>query len=286
MTSENLVYEVEPGLFQEQVVDASAERTVVVDFWAEWCAPCRSLGPVLEEVVRSYGGRVALAKLDVDENPQVAARYGIRGIPAVKIFRDGRVVKEFVGALPRARVEALLSDVIPNEADDLVAAGDALLEEGESEEAESRYREALHRQPGHPAALLRLGKLALETGREEARELLDQIEQDAPEYEQARALLAQVEFIGTCRENGGTESARRRVQKNPDDLDARYGLACCLAAEGDYEDALEEFLEVLRRDRNYHDQAPRLAMLRMFALLGPQSETAKTYRKKLAGVLY
>jgi putative thioredoxin len=287
MQAEPVVFEVGPGEFEQKVLAASAERPVLVDFWAEWCAPCRALTPVLEQVVQSYGGRAALAKLNVDEDPQTAARYGVRGIPAVKVFRNGEVAAEFVGALPEPEVRRVLWPVLPSETDDLVARGDRLIEQGKLDEAEAAFREAVQQDEGHTGALLRLGTLALEGGREhEARELLGRIEEDAPEHAAAQALLGRMELAETCREAGGREACRRRVEEAPEDLDARYDLACCLAAEGEHEAALEQFLLILAADRHYRDQAPREAMVRIFNLVGPRSDLANQYRRKLAGVLY
>jgi putative thioredoxin len=287
MQGDGMVVEVGPGQFEQRVVAASRERAVVVDFWAEWCAPCRSLGPALEDVVRSYEGRVILAKVNVDECPQVAARYGVRGIPAVKVFRDAEVVGEFVGALPRPEVERVLGSLLPSSADELVSRATRLLQDGDIEEAEELYRQALQDRPDHSGALFGLGALALETGRrDEAEETLSRIEENAEEYAIARGLLAGIEFDRTCREAGGIEECRRRVQADPDDLDARYELACCLAAEENYEQALEEFLGILSVDRNYRDQAPREAMLRIFSVVGPRGELANNYRRRLAAALY
>ncbi|KPK65063.1 MAG: hypothetical protein AMK73_04040 [Planctomycetes bacterium SM23_32] len=281
------VFDVAPGGFEQQVIAASAERPVVVDFWAEWCAPCRALGPVLERVVGSYEGRAALARVNVDEDPQTAARYGVQGIPAVKVFRDGRIAGEFMGALPEPEVRRILGAVLPSATDELVSEGDRLMEEGRLEDAERCYEQALEGDGGHTGAMLRLATLAVERGEQErARELLTRIEEDAPEHKAALGLLARIEFGETAERVGGRSACQARLAERPDDLDARYELACCLAAEGDYEGALEQFLQVLAADRHYHDQAPKDAMLRIFSLVGSRSDLADRYRRQLAGVLY
>ncbi len=281
------VFDVAPGAFQSEVLEASAERPVVVDFWAEWCAPCRVLGPVLEEVVESYGGRAALARVNVDEHRQAAARYGVQGIPAVKVFRDGAVVGEFVGALPRSEVERALARVLPGRADELAREGRQLLASGDAEAARDRFAEALEEEANQPAALLGLARTALAAGQtERARDLLGRVSQDAAEYAVARRLLAGMEFVEACRQHGGLAACRQRVESAPEDLDARYALGCCLAAEEDYEEALKAFLGVLSRDRDYSDQAARQAVLDVFDLVGPRSELARRYRRKLAAVLY
>jgi len=287
MASDNIVYDVPPGGFAKQVIEASFQRAIVVDFWAEWCAPCRALGPVLEKVVRSYNGRAALAKVNIEEDRDLAVQQGVQSIPAVKVYRDGKEVTQFVGALPEANVRQALDAVLPSQADDLVAEGDQMLAATRIEDAEARYRKALEIQPDHTAAMLRVGSLALELGRtDEASEMLGKIEENAPEYDTAQGMLARIEFTEVCQQNGGREACHARVEQEPDNLDARYNYACCLVAGGDYEGALEQLLEIITRDRNYRDQAARDAMLRTFSLVGPRSDLANAYRRKLAGVLY
>ncbi len=287
MNDESILFEVDADQFERLVIRASHQRPVVVDFWAEWCAPCRALGPVLEDVVRAYDGRVALAKLNTDHNPQLAVRYGVRGIPAVKVFRQGQVVREFTGTLPRPEVERIISAVVPGPGDELVTKADQLLSQGEAEKAEQCYRDALEEEPEHPGALLGLGRLALEDGRtEEGEELLARIEQDGRQYGEARALLAGVAFQQTCRRHGGLEACRRSAEDAPEDPQVHYNLGCCLAAKKRYEEALDEFLAALRLDRDYGEGAAREAVLTVFTLAGPQSDLAKTYRRKLASIIY
>lgn len=287
MSQMPVVYDVPPGQFQQQVIQRSFKAIVVVDFWAEWCAPCRALGPVLEEVVQSYGGRAVLAKVDIEQDRDVAVKYGIQSIPAVKVFRDGAVATEFVGALPAEQVRRVLESVIPSPAAELLEEGDAFAAQQNLEEAEARYRKALELEPGNSGALLRLGTIALEHGlRDEARKLLEQIEENMPDYSAAQGLLTRLEFQDEQEAGAGAAECERRLAEDPDDLDARYELASALTAEGDYERALAEFLEVVSRDRTYRDQAPKEAMVRIFSIIGPRSELADEYRKKLARVLY
>jgi len=288
MADNQLVYDVPPGQFDRLVIDASNRRTVVVDLWAEWCAPCRMLGPVLEKVVKSFDGRAVLARVDIEQDREVAVRFGVQSIPSVKVFRNGEVVGEFVGALPEPQVRRILESLVPSAVDEIVAEGDRLIQERQAvEEAERKYRQALEQEPGHSGALLRLGTMAVERGQfEQARDLLGRIEQNAEEYAAAQGMLGRMEFMKRCAERGGIEACRQRAASDENDLEARYDLACCLAAEGQYEAALELFLEILKADRDFQDQAPKRAMLDIFALIGPRSELAEAYRRKLASVLY
>ncbi len=287
MSSQPVTFDVSTAEFEARVLQASAGAPVVVDFWAEWCAPCRALGPVLERLVASYKGRMLLARVNVDREPELAARFGVQGIPAVKIFRDGRVATEFVGALPEADVARVLASVVPSAADELVRKGDGRLGAGSPEEAEALYRQALEADPGQAGALLRLGAVLLERGEAaEARETLGRIEENAAEYTEAQGLLGRIEFAEACRAAGGREACEARAAAEPQDLEARYALGCCLAAAGEYEGAMEAFLQVLTADRGFRDGAAKEAMLHTFTLAGAQSELVKAYRRKMAGVMY
>ncbi len=287
MAEDALVFDVAPGRFDQQVIEASREHAIVVDFWAEWCVPCRTLSPILERVVRSFEGRAGLAKVDIEHDRDVAARYGVQSIPSVKVFREGELAGEFVGALPEAQVRRILESLIPSRADELVLSADHLVEKQRLEEAEQQYGRALELQPDHSGALLRLGMMALEKGEvEEARNLLSRIEENAAEHGAAQGLLARIQFSETCQRAGGRQACERRVAGSSDNLDARYELGCCLTADGDYEPALEQFFQILSADRTYRDGAAKEGMLRIFSLVGPRSELADRYRRQMAGVLY
>jgi putative thioredoxin len=282
-----LIYDVDRETFNERVLQASLERAVVVDFWAAWCQPCRALGPVLEEVVTAAGGRAALARVNVDQEPELAAQYGVRGIPAVKVFRDAGVVTEFVGALPQGQVERILGAVIPKASDEAAAQALEALQAGRTDEAEKGYRAVLESEPRHAGALLGLALIALQKGDEtQAAELARQVDPGTPEHEQAAAVLAQVAFREACRQSGGRGAADRRVKADPKDLDARYDLAVCLAAHEDYAAALDEFLRILQADKRFRDGAAKDAMVRIFSIVGQRSDVADAYRSRLAQVLY
>jgi len=287
MNADEVIFDVTTAEFEARVVRASSKAPVVVDFWAEWCAPCRALGPVLGRLVESYNGKMLLARVNVDREPELAARFGVQGIPAVKVFRDGAVAREFVGALSEADVARVLASVVPSAADELVRNGDARLQGGSPEEAEALYRQAIEAESGHAGALLRLGTVLVERGQAaEAGEVLGRIEANAAEYAEAQGMLGRIEFAEVCREAGGRQTCERRAADGPDDLEARYALGCCLAAAGEYEGAMEAFLQVLTADRNFRDGAAKEAMLHTFSLAGAQSEVVKAYRRKMAAALY
>ncbi|HLZ73080.1 MAG TPA: thioredoxin [Dehalococcoidia bacterium] len=278
------VFDVDERSFQSDVIERSRSVPVVVDFWAEWCGPCRMLGPVLERLAEQHAGAFELAKLNTDENPRIAQAFQIQGIPAVKAFKDGRVVEEFVGALPESRVLDWLQRFLPNEADALAARGDELAAAGHQNAAEDAYREALAHTAGHAGATIGLARVLAgrgEVGEAEALRLLSALPAD-PRANQLRA------EIGLRTAGGGADLAEleRRVAENPGDAAAQCELGTALAAQGRYEPALEHLLESVRRDRTLNDDAARRAMLDLFNILGEESPLTQTYRKQLSYVLF
>ena len=276
--------DVTEATFATDVVEASSTRPVVVDFWAEWCGPCRMLGPVLERLADEHAGAFELAKLNTDENPRISQAFQIQGIPAVKAFKDGRVVDEFVGALPEPRVRDWLQRFLPNEADALATRGDELATAGHHNAAEDAYREALSHTPGHAAATIGLARVLSgrgEVGEAEALRLLSALPAD-PRANQLRA------EIGLRKAGGGADLAalERRVQENPRDPAAQYELGAALAAQGRYEPALEHLIESVRRDRAWNEDAARKAMIDLFNVLGEESPLTQSYRKQLSYLLF
>jgi len=253
-----MAFDVTEADFEQRVLERSRELPVLVDFWAEWCGPCRQLGPALEAAVARRDGRIELAKLDVDSNQMLAQAFRIQGIPAVKAFRDAKVADEFTGALPPARIEEFLDRLLPSPADELAAAGD-----------EESLRRALEADPRHVEAGRALARILLQRGDDEdARELLEGFTGDFV----ADGLLARLRL-------GAGEAS--------DGLDAS-ALARAFEAwdAGDHETALEALQEALAatRDAETRDLL-RQAMVAIFTELGPDHPLARTYRRRLATAL-
>lgn len=262
------VVEVTDQTFRTAVLEESTRRPVVVDFWAEWCQPCRTIGPVLERLADEAEGDFLLAKLDVDSNPEAASAFRIQSIPAVKAFRDGRLVSEFIGAIPEQSIRQFLRTVLPTEADRVVAQAIAAEEQARMDEAEELYGRARQLEPNHPVAGLGQARLAAMRGEaERARALLEPLRPDPD----AERLLAAIEVS----EWGSTAA-------NGDDPIARAERA---AAEGRFGEALATFLDQVQNNSDRGAEA-REAMLKLFAVLGEDDPLTLQYRRRLAAALF
>lgn len=273
--------------FQSKVLAKSYEVPVVVDFWAPWCGPCRMLGPVLEQLAEEFGGRFILAKVNTDQNQGLAMRYGIQGIPAVKAFRNGQIVAEFVGAQPKPVVRRFIEQLIPSPEDEKIAEAQRLASQGFDERAEALFREVLEHNPDHWDGALAFATFLVNRGRfDEAREVLARIPEETPQGQRAAQLLAEIAIKEQAAQGPGEDELRARLAENPDDVEAHFALASLLSAQERYDEALAEFLEVVKRDRSYKDDGARKAMLAIFEKLGDDHPLTQKYRSQLAMFLY
>jgi len=271
--------------FQREVIDRSVSTPVVVDFWAPWCGPCRTLGPLLERLAHEHAGDFVLAKLNVDPSSRVADRLKVDKIPTVLGFRDGEVRAHMIGAKSEPEVRRFLADLLPTQADESVAAALLALESSDPAAAEERFRAALALEGRHPEALLGLARLLGERGeREEALALLERFVPGDEDEREATQLAAELRVQAA----GGDDEARlqARVEADSDDLDARVALGRALAARRRYEPALEMLVEAVRRDPGFDDEAARKAMLDIFEVLGSDDERTQRFRRELARALY
>lgn len=268
--------------FQQAVLEESRHRPVLVDFWAPWCEPCKALKPVLEKLAAEYGGKFLLAKINSDDNQELAARYGVRGIPSVKAFVDGEPVDEFSGALPESEVRAFLDRLVPGPADELRVEAAELRLAGDVSAALQKLADASKIDPSHVGVRLDAAEIMLDLNEaDEARRLIAGVADDAdPRVPQLKARL---QFMGAAGEDEAALAAR--VAANENDLEARLKLANLLVAAGKYEAGMDQLLEIVRRDRGFGDDIGRKTLLSVFDLLGG-GELSSRYRRMLASVLY
>jgi putative thioredoxin len=268
------VRDVSEAGFSADVLEASRIRPVVVDFWAPWCGPCRQLSPLLEAAAERWAGEIDVVKVNVDQAPQLSRALRIQGIPAVKAFRDARLVAQFTGAQPAQVIEQFFAGLAPSDADRLTAQAQAV----GGAEAEALFRAALEAKADHPAAVLGLARLLAERGdAEEARTLLARVPGD-PE---ARRLLAEL-AIGGRRDDSAVEALRARVDQG--DSAARVELGRALAAAGRTEDALALLVGAVR-DPDLREDA-RTAAVEVFQALGDADPRVRAWRPKLAAALF
>jgi putative thioredoxin len=280
------VIEVTEQTFIRDVLERSQSVPVVVDFWAEWCGPCRMLSPILERLAAEYDGAFVLAKIDVDQNPGLSQQFGVQGIPAVKAFRNNQVVNEFTGALPEPQVRQFLETLVPSPADLLVDAGEAFEQQNQVERAIEKYKEALQLKIDHYGAMLKLGRAYLSNNQlDEAVSILERIPPGLPERMEADALLSRLRFQELAR--GRNEGdLRAEIEADPNDIASRYVLAGLLAQQGQHQAAMDEFLQVIQRDRRYDDDGARKAILAILTTLGNDHALTGPYRQKLANALF
>lgn len=261
--------------FQEDVIEASSTKPVLVDFWAPWCGPCRVLGPTLERLAEGAGGKWTLVKVNTDQNPEVSSRYGIRGIPAVKLFVDGDVVDEFTGALPEYAVKQWLEKAIPSESKKRVEKAEREIAAGNREEARRLLEETLDEEPSNSKARVLLAQLIAFEDPATARELVSESAFAGPGFIQIEDAVKTVarlyELDGELPAGDGHEAYREAIQAVKD---------------GKFEAAVEKFIEVIEKDRYYDDDGARKACVALFTLLGNEHPAVAKYRRKFDMALY
>jgi len=276
MTSDHII-EVSEADFEYQVIAYSQKIPAVVDFWAEWCIPCRTLGPLLELMARESQGTFRLAKVNVDQNQNLANRYNIRSIPAVKAFRNGQVVSEFVGLQPEPRLREFIRLIAPSQSDLELEKALSLYRLDKPSEAEQTFRRVLRHKPESPAALLGLAKSLLRQGHANEAASILRIFPASHEYSAAASMLPVVEAM------------QRLDSKNSDEntpLEAAYNRTIKLASRGNLPAALDGMLDVLREDKRYRQGEVRRVFLGLLELMGEENPLTRQYRQELSSVLF
>jgi putative thioredoxin len=284
------VVETTTQTFARDVIEASSDKVVLVDFWAPWCGPCKQLAPVLEKAVKAYGGAVQLVKMNIDDYPEIAGQLGIRSIPAVIAFRQGQPMDGFMGAQTESQIRTFLERIAGPATDDtgeLVEQADAARAQGDHERAMALYTEALQRDQENAAAIAGLGMISVESGDlEAARELLDSLTDEMRNAAPVQSLEAAIRLKEQATSVGGAEALRQQVQSSPEDHQARFDLAVALAGEGDRAGAVDELIEIMRRDKEWNDGAAKNQLIEFFEAWGPSDPATLAGRRKMASVLF
>ena len=272
--------------FEAEVIRASSERPIIVDFWAPWCQPCRQLGPILEKLANEFNGRFTLAKVNVDENQEVAAAFGVQSIPYVAAVVDGRLASEFVGVHPEEKLREWLAPLLPSKAEELLKKGHAL-EASDAKAALAAYREAAVLEPKFDAARVALARVLLKLNQDdECRKIIAELESRGYLEPEAEKVKSQLELRAAAAEAGPLDEARKAAAAAPDDLALQLKLADALAVANRHEEALQICLSIVQKDKSALGGEAKTTMLRIFDTLGAGSDLVSIYRRKLATALY
>ena len=290
MADSPYIIEVTEENFQTVILEGSMQQPVLIDFWASWCQPCQALMPLLAKLADEYKGKFILAKINTEEQQAIAAQFQIRSIPAVKLVYQGKLVDEFAGALPESEVRAFLDKHIPQEksaADNAIEQAYALLMQGESDQAAVLIQQVLEVEPSNPQAILAFAKLKATLGdMHAASEALDSLPPEEKEKPEVAAMRAQMLFDKVASEAQSIEDLNAILLADENNSEARYQLAAQLVMQNQLEPALDHLLTLMRKDREYGDDAARKAMIQVFDILGSDHPISKKYRTRMFNYLY
>ncbi|MTI18323.1 thioredoxin [Rhodobacteraceae bacterium RKSG542] len=285
------VFDTTTQTFMQDVIDASRNQPILVDFWAPWCEPCKQLTPILEKVVGEAKGAVKLAKMNIEDYPEVAGQMGVQSIPAVVAFKNGQPVDGFMGALPEGQIKQFLErlgvKIGPSDAEKYIEQGDALRAEGDYPQAAQLYGAVLSIEPHNTAAIAGLAHCYLAADDvERAKQALDMAPADAANAQEIVAARAAIELAEQAASVDDLAGLKERVSANPDDHEARFDLAVGLSGRGEKNEAVDQLIEIIRRDREWREDGARTQLLQFFEAWGFKDPASAISRRKLSSILF
>jgi len=288
----NLIKDTTTEAFMADVIDASMEVPVIVDFWAPWCGPCKQLTPIIEKAVKAANGAVKLVKLNIDDHPEIPTQMRVQSIPAVYAFKDGRPVDGFVGAQSESQIKAFIQKLAgkagPSPIDEAIEMAKQAMAAGDLATAQDVFAQVLDHQPGNAPALAGLARIALGQGAiEDAKQIIGQVQGEGLKQADVISVKAGIELAeGAAAAQGATAEFETRLAADPADHAARLELANALFAAGEQAVAIDHLLQIVRADRDWNEQAARKQLLKLFEALGPMDPLTVQTRKRLSSILF